>query len=208
MTQKERIIEHAAGMFAEQGIKSIRMDDIAKSLGISKRTLYEMFTDKEELLYLSVKFMQARRMKHVVEMVAENKDSLPYLFEVMELLMCNKELHRRISSNMRKFYPQAFERIRQEAEEEGGKLLYAMINHYIDCGLIVPSVNIRLSVIILYYTSTTLITSADNMSLPEGVTLNDALGYTIVNFFRGIATIEGVKQIDDYLERKSKESNN
>lgn len=208
MTQKERIIEHAANMFAEQGIKSIRMDDIAKSLGISKRTLYEMFTDKEELLYLSVKFMQARRMKHVVESITEDRDSIAYLFEVMALLMCNKELHRRISFNMRKFYPQTFERVRQEAEEEGGKILYAMISHYIDCGLIVPSVNIKLSVTILYYTATTLITSADNMSLPDGVTLNDALSYTIVNFFRGIATIEGVKQIDDYLERKSKESNN
>ena len=46
MTQRERIIEQAARMFAEQGIKSIRMDDIAKELGVSKRTLYEMFEDK------------------------------------------------------------------------------------------------------------------------------------------------------------------
>ena len=62
MTQRERIIEQAAKMFAEQGIKSIRMDDIARALAVSKRTLYEMFEDKEELLYLSIRFMQSRRM--------------------------------------------------------------------------------------------------------------------------------------------------
>ena len=63
--QRERIIEQAAKMFAEQGIKSIRMDDIAKALGVSKRTLYEMFEDKEELLYLSIRFMQSRHMAKV-----------------------------------------------------------------------------------------------------------------------------------------------
>ena len=36
--------------FATKGIKGVTMDDIAMGLGISKRTLYEMFEDKEELL--------------------------------------------------------------------------------------------------------------------------------------------------------------
>ena len=40
MTQRENIIHHAAKMFVEQGIKAVRMDDIAQELGISKRTLY------------------------------------------------------------------------------------------------------------------------------------------------------------------------
>lgn len=41
-------------MFATQGIKSVRMDDIAQHLGVSKRTLYELFGDKEGLLYLAM----------------------------------------------------------------------------------------------------------------------------------------------------------
>lgn len=51
--QKERIIDQAMHMFVSQGIKSVRMDDIAQQLGVSKRTLYEMFGDKEGLLYLA-----------------------------------------------------------------------------------------------------------------------------------------------------------
>ena len=69
------IIEQAAKMFAEQGIKSIRMDDIAKTLGVSKRTLYEMFEDKEELLYLSIRYMQQQRMAKVEAKLRENTDS-------------------------------------------------------------------------------------------------------------------------------------
>lgn len=200
MAQRETIIEQAAKMFAEQGIKSIRMDDIAKSLGVSKRTLYEMFEDKEELLYLSIRYMQSRRMAKVEAKLRENSESLVQLFESFGMMMDNRELHRRISNNLRKFYPATFERVRKESEAESGKILYSLIKHYIDCGLIIPTVDIRLSVTILYYTTTTIVTSADNMTLPDGVTVNDALAYTIINFFRGIATIKGVQQIDDYLE--------
>ena len=198
------IIEQAAKMFAEQGIKSIRMDDIAKTLGVSKRTLYEMFEDKEELLYLSIRYMQQQRMAKVEAKLRENTDSLIYLFESIEMMMGNRELHRRISNNLSKFYPTTFERVRKESEERSGKVLYSLIEHYIDCGLIVPTVDVRLSVTILYYTTTTIISTADNMSLPDGVTLEDAMAYTIINFFRGIATIKGVQQIDGYLANKSR----
>ncbi|MBQ5692845.1 MAG: TetR/AcrR family transcriptional regulator [Alistipes sp.] len=208
MVQREAIIEQAAKMFAEQGIKSIRMDDIARSLGVSKRTLYEMVEDKEELLYLSIRYMQSRRMAKVEQKLRENTESLVQLFDSFALMTENRELHRRISNNLRKFYPATFERLRKEAEAESGKILFSLIQHYIDCGLIVPTVDIRLSVTILYYTTTTIVTSADNMTLPDGVTVNDALAYTIINFFRGIATIKGVQQIDDYLESKRENSNN
>ena len=201
---REMIIEQAAKMFAEQGIKSIRMDDIAKTLGVSKRTLYELFADKEELLYLSICFMQSRRMAKMEAKLRENSDSLVFLFESLEMMMDNRDLHRRISHNLSKFYPRTFERVRKESEERSGKILYSLIEHYIDCGLIVPTVDIRLSVTILYYTTTTIVTTADNMSLPDGVTLEDAMAYTIINFFRGIATLKGVQQIDDYLATKSR----
>ena len=190
-------------MFVEQGIKSVRMDDIASTIGVSKRTLYEMFESKDELLYLAIRHMQRCKLEHIQSSVQSSQDSLAYLLDSLALMLDNKEAHRRISHNLRKFYPATFERVRKEAEEENGRLLFSMIKHYIDCGLILPTVDIRLSVTILYYTATTLVVSAGNMSLPEGVSLEDALNYTIVNFFRGIATIEGVHQIDQYLQNKN-----
>jgi AcrR family transcriptional regulator len=203
MAQKEHIIARAAEMFVEQGIKSVRMDDIASTIGVSKRTLYEMFESKDELLYLAIRHMQRCKLEHIQSSVQSSQDSLAYLLDALALMLDNKEAHRRISHNLRKFYPATFERVRKEAEEENGRLLFSMIKHYIDCGLILPTVDIRLSVTILYYTATTLVVSAGNMSLPEGVSLEDALNYTIVNFFRGIATIEGVHQIDQYLQDKN-----
>lgn len=45
-----RVIRHASEEFFRHGVKSVKMDDVASTLGISKRTIYEMFTDKEHLL--------------------------------------------------------------------------------------------------------------------------------------------------------------
>ncbi len=50
MELKERIIEETSKLFFQNGIKSMTMSDIASHLGISKRTLYEVFKDKEDLL--------------------------------------------------------------------------------------------------------------------------------------------------------------
>lgn len=55
MSKREKVIKRASEMIAELGVKSLRVDDLACDLGISKRTLYEMFGDKQELLYHSVK---------------------------------------------------------------------------------------------------------------------------------------------------------
>lgn len=51
---KSKILHTAMTMFAQKGIKSVRMDDIARSMNISKRTLYEVYSNKEELLYEGV----------------------------------------------------------------------------------------------------------------------------------------------------------
>ena len=51
---KGRILETAMKLFAEQGVKAVKMDDVAQALTISKRTLYELYKDKEELLYQGI----------------------------------------------------------------------------------------------------------------------------------------------------------
>lgn len=46
---KEQVMTTALDLFSQYGIKSVSMDDIARNIGISKRTIYEFFEDKETL---------------------------------------------------------------------------------------------------------------------------------------------------------------
>ncbi|GAA4449545.1 TetR/AcrR family transcriptional regulator [Nibrella saemangeumensis] len=52
---KEKILTEAEGLFWKYGVKSITMDDIARQLGISKKTIYQHFEDKEDIVFQVVK---------------------------------------------------------------------------------------------------------------------------------------------------------
>ena len=52
---KQKILTTAASLFAKHGIKAVKMDDISNELSISKRTLYEIYDNKELLLFECVK---------------------------------------------------------------------------------------------------------------------------------------------------------
>ena len=52
---RRRVIDAAMKAFAEKGIRSVTMDDVAHILSMSKRTLYQLFADKQDLLLACVK---------------------------------------------------------------------------------------------------------------------------------------------------------
>jgi AcrR family transcriptional regulator len=84
MEIRERIIEGAAKLFRTYGIKAVTMDSIAGSLGISKRTIYEIFSDKEELL-VNVLGWMAEKQKALISTVLENSDNaIVAIFRLLE----------------------------------------------------------------------------------------------------------------------------
>ena len=64
---RKQIISVAAEMFHQQGIRSVTMDDIAHRLCMSKRTLYQIFADKESLLLACV-------IQHEEEVIKQLED--------------------------------------------------------------------------------------------------------------------------------------
>lgn len=64
---KVKILDEAMKAFAANGVRKVKMDDVAKSLSISKRTLYEIYETKEVLLYEGIKLYSARRKDEIVE---------------------------------------------------------------------------------------------------------------------------------------------
>ena len=63
---KARVLSLASKMFFQYGIRKVKMNDIAAHLKISKRTLYEIYQNKEDLLY-EVVMMNAKHKKEEIE---------------------------------------------------------------------------------------------------------------------------------------------
>lgn len=63
---KEEIIRTTQEFIARNGIRAVRVDEIAQTLGISKRTLYEMFTDKNDLISACLDAMSRQQQEQIV----------------------------------------------------------------------------------------------------------------------------------------------
>ena len=82
---KEHIVLAAAKAFAQKGVKTVRMDDIATGLSISKRTLYELFHDKEDLL-LDVMKLHREEMQEYMTQVASKAENVEKYPKVMRYI--------------------------------------------------------------------------------------------------------------------------
>ena len=204
MASREQVIERAADMIVELGVKSLRVDDVAHDLAMSKRTIYELFADKKELLYYSIKHLFHREAVNVMASVDGRSSGIPALFEMFDMMAKSGATRQRIMENLRKFYPELFEQIMKENRDYGLARLRDRLNQLVEEGLVADTVNVDLSVTMFYYISMGLWRRQGQLVLPEGVTEADAYRYTIVNFFRGIATIKGVEQIDNYIAERIK----
>lgn len=107
---KEKIVESALQLFSSRGCKGVTMDDIAQSLHMSKRTLYETFANKEELL--SECLMRVHDRINDMHRKAHNKVDEPLLVAMYMLranVYSNHRYHRLIEESER-YYPEIHDR--------------------------------------------------------------------------------------------------
>lgn len=71
---KTKILDTSMLLFKQKGIMAVKMDDIATEMGISKRTLYEIYSNKEDLLYECVKY-DSEKMTHQMQVYAEKAEN-------------------------------------------------------------------------------------------------------------------------------------
>lgn len=78
---RAQILRAATDLFLQQGVRHVKMDDIAASLSISKRTLYEIFSNKEDLLLEIVTLREENEEAHMRQFVEEHPDTIDIVVE-------------------------------------------------------------------------------------------------------------------------------
>ena len=79
---KGKILKRAMSLFAKNGVRAVKMDDIARSLGISKRTLYEIYENKELLLFEGIKNYMQMREQELQDYSTHNKNVMDIILFV------------------------------------------------------------------------------------------------------------------------------
>ena len=204
MTQQEKVVAHVSQMIMTLGVKSVRMDDVAASLGMSKRTLYEMFGDKEELLYQSMIYLMQQHQRCMSQSVADCENILEVLLRSVRLLGSYgrvKDMEKRLATNLKKFYPNVYNKIKRDHAEHGLAGLRYALDRCMEEGYLDPTVDVELMARLFLSTSGTLL-SEDNIVIPDEVSREEAFGAMVVNFLRGLSSEKGLKIIDELLARE------
>ena len=106
----ERILEAAEALFMQYGVRSVTMDDIAKELSISKKTIYQHFKDKEEIVLRVAERVFAKE-KQIMNRMHDQGENV-----IHEMVLISKYLREHVATvnpsalfDLQKFYKDAWE---------------------------------------------------------------------------------------------------
>lgn len=111
MQNEKHIIESAQKQFFRYGIKSLGMDEIANQLGISKKTLYEIVGNKENLIELVTEDFIAEQKAVVEKINLHSKGQVQELMALMEYVLdLSKKVSDSMTYDLKKYYPKNWQR--------------------------------------------------------------------------------------------------
>ena len=190
-----RILETATEMFMKQGIRSVSMDDVARSTGVSKRTLYEHFQNKDELL---TQCILHHHQKHE-EINKKLEDDAKNIIDLMHRHFRNavvmiQNTRVGLTNELKKYHPLVYQSIMLPLEHRGQEMVAGMLQKGIDQGLFRDDVNPEIASILLH-TQIALVTDTDTFP-GDRFSRADVFRHIMISFLRGISTPKGSKEID------------
>ena len=113
--QKEQeIVQQVAQLYGKYGIKSVTMDDVARELGISKKTLYEYFADKSALVSAVVDYLIDRKVSFFESQKQGRENAVEELLFIFKYyLSVIKEFNPSLEFDLKKYYPQIYTRVKE-----------------------------------------------------------------------------------------------
>ncbi len=203
LQKKKEIITGALRVFMQKGIKSVNMDDVSKELGISKKTLYLVVKDKEELVQKGVEVFCK---KEDLEMNLIQGKSLNAIEESLEIkkwvLNVLDGIHPSVAFELEKYYPKVSRRMQEHRKKVIYKSLFENLLKGQEEGFYRKDLNP--DIIVKIYISR-IETLFDQRIFPLSEYALSNLYIESFNYhIRGIASEKGLKYLEKKVNSKNK----
>lgn len=187
------VVKTALEMFLKDGYLAVRMDDIAASLSMSKRTLYEMFQNKEQLLTECMEAHSRIMAEKMSQEIEKEGDILSVMLRYIEIVIAESHNTNRIFFDSMDKYPK-FKEIFMSYMET----FRSQIREYMDLGVKqgVFRDDVNMDVVMQAFTVMGRLANDDEMKkhYPYEQLVNDS----IVLLLRGIAAPKGMEKLEKY----------
>ena len=197
MDLREKILKTSTNLMMRIGPQSVTMDMVARDCGISKRTLYETFPNKHDLICDVIKFNQEASNAKFVEIFEQSSNSFEALMGVYTVA---RDFIQKTSqvflTDIKRLYPEAFNEYKNQ-EISHILSLAKIIRQAKDEGLALPGIKCKIAAFLLTNNMKNLHNMQD-FPFPE-YTAAEVFDGAFLNFMRGIATTKGKEIIEDYV---------
>ncbi len=201
----DRLLSRILNIVAHKGPKATIMDTVASELKMSKRTLYEIFKNKNDMLIKVLGWAHQRVNYFIAGFFTEEANVLEALLKVVYLERSFVEnLDVRFFKDMHDLFPE-LEKFHQDTEQEREKATLEIIKRGIGQGLFCPDLNYPVLIEMLRVQMESL--KLTETRFPEGISLEDILDTIHTSFLRSIVTRKGLDLLEEYKpDQKFKES--
>jgi TetR/AcrR family transcriptional regulator, cholesterol catabolism regulator len=200
MEIRERIIEGAAHLFKIYGIRSVTMDSLATRLGISKRTIYEVFADKDELLMGVLQWMTEKQRALVNRVLEDSENAIHAIFRLLESTRDHfQDVSPVFLADLKKYHYEVLMKKTDNNEIPDYRNNIQLIERGIKEKLFRKDINPDIVNRCLYSLGRSIM---DLELYPvEDFTRREVVKNVFINYMKGVSTIEGINLINK-LEAK------
>jgi|WetSurMetagenome_2_1015567.scaffolds.fasta_scaffold153530_2 TetR/AcrR family transcriptional regulator, cholesterol catabolism regulator len=194
MEIRDRIIEGSAELFKIYGIRSVTMDSIAAHLGISKRTIYEVFSDKDELLTGVLKMLGEQEKEMIQKILDNSENAIVAIFKLIEINRNNfQSLSPAFHADLKKFHNEVLMKKCDMSDMPDYKNHMRIIERGINEKLFREDIDPDIVNRCLYALGKVIL---DQDLYPfDKFKRNDIVRNVFINYLRGISTDNGLKLI-------------
>ncbi|WP_018611112.1 TetR/AcrR family transcriptional regulator [Segetibacter koreensis] len=203
MEQKERILCKAHELFCRFGFRRVTMDEIAMKTGMSKKTIYQSFANKDEIVDAVVEDILNKSVLMCEANLAKAENAIHEIFlniDMSQELMF--EMNPAVYEDMEKFFPAVFAKFFRYKNNYISEKVQKNIKRGIEEGLFRAELNVD---IITKFRIATLFIPFNQDIFPYGkYNLAEIELETIELYLYGISTLEGQKLIKKYKQQRFK----
>ena len=200
---QEDLLENISELFLKYGLRSTSMDDICSHLKISKKTLYQLFSNKDDVVeqVLLHRRNSYRTQKHLTELWQHN--AIQIMISIRDHIIAS--LNSRMPANLfdlKKYHPDIYQRVNQKDQIFIHNLLHEVINRGIEEGYFRADINKTVQVYLFVKQMAFL---GEPEMISEIKYPLDIIVSTIVeNVIRSFATPKGIQEMEKLLNKQQK----
>ncbi|PQJ79876.1 TetR/AcrR family transcriptional regulator [Polaribacter porphyrae] len=195
---REKIIEKSNELFLNLGFKSVTMDEIANSLGVSKKTIYKYFKNKTDLVDAVTDYTFNIISNGIDKICALKENPIDELFDIKQFVMTHlKDEKSSPQYQLQKYYPKIYASLKQKQFEVMQDCVIENLKYGIELSIYRDNIDVEF-ISRIYFNGLIGIKDKDMFPL-KNYSMKTLMNYYYEYHLRGICTEKGIQQLEKQL---------